>query len=211
MIYLSLALSSLFLFSNNQIALGFINTPPILHNNNKHKSAKKSRWTSYTGSKYSRCISYTIPTTTKLLSSPLDDFLGSIFGKDDDTSVNNKEDITDNNTYDTPSGKDEDINEISLSSFQNELAKRSQEEEVPNNDDDEDENEEFDGYALRDCIFAKYGVCFDLEFQRVDSYGFRTVYLVSCVQSMSRSHNPHCLNSYVLLFCVEYHAFYIGW
>lgn len=87
---------------------------------------------------------------------------------------------------------------MSLSSFQNELAKRSQEEEVPKNDDDEDENEEFDGYALRDCIFAKYGVCFDLEFQRVDSYGFRTVYLVSCVQFINAVYMfkelfPHCL------------------
>ena len=108
----------------------------------------------------------------RIQSSPLDDFLGSIFGNDDDKSVNSKEE---NNT---PIKDDEEItNEMSLSSFQQELAKRSQEEESTNNGDEE---EEFDGYALRDCIFAKYGVCFDLEFQRVDSYGFRTVYLVSC-------------------------------
>jgi len=155
-----LALSSIFLC---QFAVGFINAPPLLHN----KKISTHRCTS--------C--YTTPTTTILLSSPLDDFLGSIFGKDNDKkNVNSKEDITDNNT---PTKEDEEIiNEISLSSFQQELAKR-QEEEILNADDEQEE--EFDGYALRDCIFAKYGVCFDLEFQRVDSYGFRTVYLVSCV------------------------------
>ena len=125
-----------------QFAVSFINAPPILQN--KH---------------------------IRLQSSPLDDFLGSIFGNDDDKSVNSKEE---NNT---PSKEDEEIiNEMSLSSFQNELAKRKEEEVLNNNQ----EEEEFDGYALRDCIFAKYGVCFDVEFQRVDSYGFRTVYLVSC-------------------------------
>ena len=143
MIYLLLALSSIFLC---QFAVGFINAPPILQN--KHTNL------------------------LLLLSSPLDDFLGNIFGKDDDENVNCKEE---NNT---PIKDDKDINEMSLSSFQQELAKRK-EEEVLNNDVDEDENEEFDGYALRDCILAKYGVCFDVDFQRVDSYGFRTVYLVS--------------------------------
>jgi len=138
-----------------------------------------------------RCTSY----TTLLLSSPLDDFLGSIFGKDDDKSANSKEDISDNTPLNNIK-EEEVINEISLSSFQQELAKRSQEEEVPS--DDEQEEEEFDGYALRDCIFAKYGVCFDLEFQRVDSYGFRTVYLVSCVQFTNAVYMfnqllPHCL------------------
>jgi len=170
MIYLSFALLSLSLCIDNQIALGFINAPPILHNNNKHKSVTKSRWTRYT--------SYTTPTTTKLLSSPLDDFLGSIFGKDDDKSANSKEKTSvDDNTPSNNIKDDDDINEMSLSSFQNELAKRKEEESTNSNGDEE---EEFDGYALRDCIFAKYGVCFDVEFQRVDSYGFRTVYLVSC-------------------------------
>ena len=132
-----------------QFAVGFINAPPILQN--KH---------------------------TNLLSSPLDDFLGNIFGKDDDKSVNSKEEMPAD--YNTPSKEDEEIiNEMSLSSFQNELAKRKEEESTNSNDDEE---EEFDGYALRDCIFAKYGVCFDVEFQRVDSYGFRTVYLVSYFQ-----------------------------
>ena len=125
-----------------QFAVGFINAPPILQN--KH---------------------------TILQSSPLDDFLGSIFGKDDE-NVKSKEE---NNTS---IKDDEDINEMSLSSFQNELAKRKEEEVLNNNQ----EEEEFDGYALRDIILAKYGVCFDVEFQRVDSYGFRTVYLVSCYE-----------------------------
>ena len=38
---------------------------------------------------------------------------------------------------------------------------------------------EFDGYDLRDVICEKWGECFDVEFQKVDSYGFRSVYLVS--------------------------------
>ncbi|MEY5129934.1 MAG: hypothetical protein RL734_1, partial [Bacteroidota bacterium] len=33
----------------------------------------------------------------------------------------------------------------------------------------------------RDIIYSKYGECFDVMFQRVDSYGVRAVYLVSCV------------------------------
>ena len=159
MIYLLLALSSIFLC---QFAVGFINAPPLLHNNKISTH---------------RCTScYTTPTTTILLSSPLDDFLGNIFGKDDDKSVNSKEDISDNTPLNNIK-EEEVINEISLSSFQNELAKREEEESS-----NIEEEEEFDGYALRDCIFAKYGVCFDVEFQRVDSYGFRTVYLVSCYE-----------------------------
>ena len=127
-----------------QFAVSFINAPPILQN--KH---------------------------IRLQSSPLDDFLGSIFGNDDDKNNNSKEE---NNT---PIKDEDDINEMSLSSFQEELAKRN-EESATNDNKNNEEEEEFDGYALRDCIFAKYGVCFDVEFQRVDSYGFRTVYLVSC-------------------------------
>ena len=39
------------------------------------------------------------------------------------------------------------------------------------------EEVEFDGYALRDAILNKFGVCWDVDFQRVESYGFRKVYL----------------------------------
>lgn len=39
------------------------------------------------------------------------------------------------------------------------------------------EQEEFDGYALRDAILEKWGHCFDMDFQRVDAYGMRKLYL----------------------------------
>lgn len=44
-------------------------------------------------------------------------------------------------------------------------------------EDGEEEEAEFDGYALRDAILNKFGVCWDVDFQRVESYGFRKVYL----------------------------------
>jgi len=49
-----------------------------------------------------------------------------------------------------------------------------------NSDEAEEPDEgeaEFDGYALRDAILNKFGVCWDVDFQRVESYGFRKVYL----------------------------------
>lgn len=36
---------------------------------------------------------------------------------------------------------------------------------------------EFDGYALRDLILEKWGECYDLDFNRVDAFGFREIYL----------------------------------
>lgn len=36
---------------------------------------------------------------------------------------------------------------------------------------------EFDGYALRDIIYQKWGACFDVDFNRVDAMGFKNVYL----------------------------------
>ena len=113
-----------------------------------------------------------------IFASPLDDFLGNIFGneKDDNNAKSGIEKISADDS-------DEDMNDMSLSSFQQELAKRNEEsdkasESVNDDTSDETEEDEFDGYALRDIIYAKYGQCFDVEFQRVDSYGFRTVYLV---------------------------------
>jgi hypothetical protein len=41
----------------------------------------------------------------------------------------------------------------------------------------EEKDKEFDGYALRDAIYAKWGCCYDLEFQKVETFGFRNVYL----------------------------------
>ena len=37
--------------------------------------------------------------------------------------------------------------------------------------------QEFDGYALRDLILEKWGECYDLDFNRVDAFGFREIYL----------------------------------
>ena len=99
-----------------------------------------------------------------LRTSPFDNLLGGIFGNSDE-----------DNAF------DDDKDDVSISSFQQELTKRQQNKEEilspPITTDDEDE--EFSGYDLRDIIFYKYGECFDVQFQRVDSYGVRAVYLVS--------------------------------
>ncbi len=41
----------------------------------------------------------------------------------------------------------------------------------------EDSLPEFDGYALRDVIYEKWGYCYDVDFNRVDSFGLRSLYL----------------------------------
>ena len=105
---------------------------------------------------------------TCLQSSPFDDFFGNIFGKGKD---DDKEDKSESSTNDE---------EINISSFQQELAKREQQQVA---DDLEsvtatcEETEEFDGYMMRDAIYNKFGECFDVDFNKVDSYGFRSVYL----------------------------------
>ncbi len=48
--------------------------------------------------------------------------------------------------------------------------------------EDDDGETSFDGYDLRDAIYGKWGECYDVEFQKVDAYGFRSVYLVSGVR-----------------------------
>ena len=53
---------------------------------------------------------------------------------------------------------------------------RRNNEEVEEPEPDEEEVE-FDGYGLRDAILNKFGVCWDIDFQRVESYGCRKVYL----------------------------------
>lgn len=126
-------------------------------------------------------------TPTSLRSSPLDDLLGGLFGKDEKKESSEKPAVA--MSIDNDVKEDDDM---SLSSFQQELAKRQShqlETSAQSADDEgtsvhtktgEDDEEEFTGYDLRDMIYYKYGECFDVEFQRVDSYGFRTVYLVSC-------------------------------
>jgi hypothetical protein len=114
---------------------------------------------------------------------------------------NSRNDSTDNQSEDD----DEDDNYLGLNSFQSELARRRRSDngDTGDNVDDnytslsnedaqvntsnigseEDELEVslFDGYDLRDIIYNKWGECFDVDFQRVDSYGFRNVYLVSWI------------------------------
>lgn len=118
---------------------------------------------------------------SSLKSSPIDDFFGNIFGNDD--KKKNDDSVKDINDGDE---------KINLSSFQKELSKRQQQQDlmvdseqmasvmsITDADDntETEEEEEFDGYAMRDAILNKWGECFDVDFNRVDSYGFRSVYL----------------------------------
>ena len=43
--------------------------------------------------------------------------------------------------------------------------------------EEDEEGTEFDGYALRDVIQDKWGVCYDVDFQPVTTFGFRELYL----------------------------------
>ena len=36
---------------------------------------------------------------------------------------------------------------------------------------------DFDGYAMRGVILEKWGRCYDVDFNRVDSFGFKSLYL----------------------------------
>lgn len=107
--------------------------------------------------------------------SPFDNLIGGLFGNDDEKEKKPEPNDFDSTIKDNVPVEDD---EISLSSFQKELTKRQQQVEEANPDPTEDE-EEFNGYDLRDIIYTKYGECFDVQFQRVDSYGVRAVYLVS--------------------------------
>jgi hypothetical protein len=49
---------------------------------------------------------------------------------------------------------------------------KQQQEAVP-----QEVEEEFDGYAFRDVIDEKWGLCYDVEFNSVDTFGFRGLYL----------------------------------
>jgi Domain of unknown function (DUF3067) len=87
---------------------------------------------------------------------------------------------------------DDGNDDLSLEAFQRARAAAAEEKTAPEtaNDDDGDvatvptastddaETEgAFDGYDLRDIIYAKWGQCYDVEFQKVDTMGFRKVYL----------------------------------
>lgn len=66
---------------------------------------------------------------------------------------------------------EDDGDDLDMEAFQ---ARKKQQEDAKQQQDDE---EEFDGYALRDVIYEKWGKCYDVDFNRVDSFGFRTLYL----------------------------------
>lgn len=65
-----------------------------------------------------------------------------------------------------------DDDDVSLEGFQR--ARKKQEEKL---EKEQAESREVDGYFLRDIIYEKWGYCFDLDFNRVDSFGFRELYL----------------------------------
>ena len=60
--------------------------------------------------------------------------------------------------------------DLSLDAFQKARADVSR-------DNIQQEDKEFDGYDFRDIIYAKWGQCFDVDFNRVDSFGIKSVYL----------------------------------
>ena len=96
-----------------------------------------------------------------------DDFINSSFQNNND---NAEEEEEDNN------------NIINEADFQREVQKRKQnnngnEENSSSNSNNEIIENEFDGYALRDAIFTKYGKCYDVDFQPVQSFGFKELYL----------------------------------
>jgi Domain of unknown function (DUF3067) len=75
-----------------------------------------------------------------------------------DSSLGNNKDAPD----------DDDL--LSLENFQ--MAKQQIQKNVP-----KQQQEEFDGYGLRDAIVDKFGACYDVDFNPVVSFGSRTIYL----------------------------------
>lgn len=140
------------------------------------------------GTKISRNNSRGVISSVALRSSPFGDIFDSLFGNEGDNDESKSIGSREKSSPETPSSDDEDET-LSLSSFQQELINRQAAVESDSEQSEDDENlgqpgdggdiKEFDGYDLRDAIFEKYSECYDVEFQRVDSYGFRTVYLVS--------------------------------
>lgn len=88
--------------------------------------------------------------------------------QDDSTSWSHQD--QDSNT------EEEDALDIQETDFQKEIRKRgnlSSSSQYMKNIHRKD----FDGYALRDAIYTKWGCCYDLDFQKVETLGFRNVYL----------------------------------
>jgi hypothetical protein len=68
----------------------------------------------------------------------------------------------------------DDDGDISLEAFQ---ARKHKQEEEAQEQAQQSDLDEFDGYAMRDAILEKWGQCFDVDFNRVESFGFKNVYL----------------------------------
>ncbi|MGK3760362.1 MAG: hypothetical protein ACI8RD_012679 [Bacillariaceae sp.] len=61
---------------------------------------------------------------------------------------------------------DDDTDDVSLDGFQK--ARKRRDEQFQK---EQDKIQEYDGYFLRDVIYAKWGFCYDVDFNRVDSFG----------------------------------------
>eukprot|EP00559_Dactyliosolen_fragilissimus_P002434 CAMPEP_0184863418 /NCGR_PEP_ID=MMETSP0580-20130426/11000_1 /TAXON_ID=1118495 /ORGANISM="Dactyliosolen fragilissimus" /LENGTH=201 /DNA_ID=CAMNT_0027361735 /DNA_START=306 /DNA_END=908 /DNA_ORIENTATION=+ len=124
-------------------------------------------------------------------------FLSDMFGKGKDkneklTQNSRKDEKNDTIPKDLyPEEKEEeDVLEENMiawdeDDFRKELQKRRDNGEVDESEKskvkefemNEEEQTEFDGYALRDTIYNKWGKCFDIDFQPVQSFGFKELYL----------------------------------
>ena len=62
--------------------------------------------------------------------------------------------------------------DVTLEGFQ--IARKRREEELQK---EQTKVQEVDGYFLRDAIYAKWGFCYDVDFNRVDVFGLRELYL----------------------------------
>ena len=71
-----------------------------------------------------------------------------------------KEDKVDSNN------SDDETADVSLDGFQK--ARKRLDEQLQK---EQDKLQEYDGYFLRDVIYAKWGFCYDVDFNRVDSFG----------------------------------------
>jgi hypothetical protein len=68
---------------------------------------------------------------------------------------------------------DDDDLDLSLGAFQQAKEKQKQQQKQK----ERKASKDFDGYALRDVIFKKWGSCYDVNFNRVDSFRTRKLYL----------------------------------
>ncbi len=71
---------------------------------------------------------------------------------------------------------DDEDDDISLEAFRARKQRQEASRRAPT-DEKGTRDATFDGYALRDVIVDKWGKCYDMDFNRVDSFGFRQLYL----------------------------------